>query len=359
MNPKDQMADLPRAIRENLERNRADYEGLIRKTRWRDRPLYLLAGGPTYAAGVGGRYAFEQLLGWPALVREPRDFAAYSLSMVRPGDIVLPITLGEVSPGLLETLHAIKKRGGRVLALTDRSGGPLEGLADGIFTVLTAREHDLSPPSLPARICFQVAIRQIAVLAARLLRPPRPEYDVLDRELAELPRRLEWMFLQLRDGAKALAAAWTADGELLTVGEGFYRSVAIDAAAMVQALASVASRYVASNGDQTPPASGRRTTALFLSGSACRMKKRIHERAAELRIGGAKLLAVTDSNDRALIERSELAVLLPPQSEMTGSVLALAYVAWAAAGFSRGQLGRPAAETPKPEVHGVTTTPKP
>jgi len=53
------------------------------------------------------------------------------------------------------------------------------------------------------------------------------------------------------------------------------------------------------------------------------MKRSIHEFVSEMRKGKQRILAVTDSADRELIDAASVAVLVPPSGEITGSLLAL------------------------------------
>jgi len=75
----------------------------------------------------------------------------------------------------------------------------------------------------------------------------------------------------------------------------------------------------------------RGEVALFLSGSRLRAKRLLQEAAAQIKVKGGKLFSITDTNDRELVNRSEMAVLLPPASEAGGSVLALALLEFMAA----------------------------
>ena len=63
---------------------------------------------------------------------------------------------------------------------------------------------------------------------------------------------------------------------------------------------------------------------MFVSGSRLRAKRLLHVTADEVEAKGCRVFSMTDSNDRELVDRSEMAVLLPQVSEVGGSVLALA-----------------------------------
>jgi DNA-binding MurR/RpiR family transcriptional regulator len=63
---------------------------------------------------------------------------------------------------------------------------------------------------------------------------------------------------------------------------------------------------------------------MFVSGSRLRIKREVHQAAAQIKLKGTRLITLTDTNDRELVDRSEMAILMPPLSEVGGSILALA-----------------------------------
>ena len=70
-----QFLDLPRALREILEKGRPEWEELVRRARWGELPVYMVGCGASFAVGLAGAYAFESLLGWPVVVRTQTGMA--------------------------------------------------------------------------------------------------------------------------------------------------------------------------------------------------------------------------------------------------------------------------------------------
>ena len=70
---------------------------------------------------------------------------------------------------------------------------------------------------------------------------------------------------------------------------------------------------------------------MIVSGSRLRIKRLVHQAAGQITAKGARLISLTDTNDRELVERSEIAILLPPLSEVGGSLLTLALLEFLAA----------------------------
>jgi DNA-binding MurR/RpiR family transcriptional regulator len=92
----------------------------------------------------------------------------------------------------------------------------------------------------------------------------------------------------------------------------------------------------------------REDVAMFVSGSRVRIKREVHQAAAQVKLKGGRLIALTDTNDRELVDRSEMAILVPPLSEVGGSILALALLELLASQMA-GSAGRKPAGRPLPK----------
>jgi glucosamine--fructose-6-phosphate aminotransferase (isomerizing) len=331
MEHREQIMEIPRALRETLEKGRPEYDALVRRTRWGEGPVYLCGCGASALVSPGGAYAFESLLGWPAVAREAKTFESYALSVLRPRSVVLIISASGEAPEALELARAADMRGATVLALTGSSASALARAAEGAF--LTRAE--LADEAATTAVCQHAALIYAALVAAQVLRRPRPQEDLLEEELQELPQRVAWAFTQLLDAIRSLGAELRGLGQFGVVGSGFYLAPALRGAWRMRALAGL--RATAMNALELrswePVKPG--DTFLFLSGARSKMKKVVHEAVARAKIAGARILSVTDKNDRELLERSEVAVLLPSLMEPAGATLTLALLEWLAVEASR------------------------
>jgi DNA-binding MurR/RpiR family transcriptional regulator len=88
---------------------------------------------------------------------------------------------------------------------------------------------------------------------------------------------------------------------------------------------------------------------MFVSGSRLRIKREVHQAAAQIKLKGARLITLTDTNDRELVDRSEIAILMPPLSEVGGSILALALLELLASQMAR-SLEKNPARRPLPKL---------
>ena len=320
METRAKILEIPRLLRDTLEKGAHEYETLIRRVRWGESPIYICGCGASLPLSAAGAYLFEWLAGWPALARSANVFEAYSVLALRARSVVLVISASGEDAESLETARLARLRGAVPLALTRQADSPLAKACEGVFLTRDEGAED----SAAAAVCQLAALCSIALTAACLLKRPSTGLDALDDELKRLPEQMEWSFTQLGDALRSLAGELRALERFWLVGGGLYHPV----------VARMAWRFGASGEIQGIEASDflaghishlrRCEAALFVSGARLRAKRLLHETAAQFKVKGGRLFSMTDTNDRELVNRSDMAVLLPPVSEVGGSVLALA-----------------------------------
>lgn len=339
METRAKILEIPRLLRDTLEKGVHEYETLIRRVRWGESPVYICGCGASLPLGAAGSYLFEWIAGCLALARSAQVFEAYSVLALRPRSIVLVISASGEDAESLETAQLARSRGAVPLALTRSADSPLAKACEGVFLTRDEGAED----SAAAAVCQLAALCRIALTAARLLRRPSAGLELLEDELKRSPEQMEWCFTQLRDALRSLQLELRALDRFWLVGGGLYHSVVARMAWRFCASGQMRAEGVeASDFLSGPlPRLQRGEAAVFVSGSHLRAKRFVHEAAAQFKVNGGKLFSITDTNDRDLADRSDMAVLLPPASEVGGSVLALALLELMAA--SGAKPPRPAA----------------
>jgi DNA-binding MurR/RpiR family transcriptional regulator len=308
------IVNLPRTLADTLEKGQPEYEAILRRTRWGEGPIYLLCRGPAWSAGLTGVHAFETLPGWSAVARSAADFAAYSLTLLRPGLVVIAISPPSESSPVWEVARAARVRGATFLILTSKPESPLAGLANGVLPLRTDNEGN------EAEVCEQAAMSYLGLSAARVFRRHQAQFEVLAEEFSKLPGVMEWMLHQMSDAVSSFASELAACRRVYVLGGGFYHSSALQAEQLfrevgrcVQALDPAESSFL----DRLD----RDSVVLAISGSRCRVKNGIHEALKRIGNSGVKILSITDRNDRELTGISRLAMQLPNLTEMVGAVV--------------------------------------
>jgi len=330
-----EISDIPRALRETLDKGRPEYEELVRRTRWGEGPIYILSDDSSWPCALTGAYAFESLLGWPVVARPASVFLNYGRVMVRPRSIILAISSNADSEALLEAARAARSRGAVLLVLAQPQSSPLVKMADGVFLLRPGAQQE---HGLTALVCQHAALSAIALFAAGILKKHDNQADKLVEEFNQLPRHVEWLFSHLSDAAQSLGSELAKASRVWIVGGGFYHPTALQAAVLLREIAALdaegaeATEFRCRRLEKV----GNDACFLFLSGTRCRIKREIHQGARRAKEKGGNIFSVTDSNDVELADQSKIAILLTVLSEMTGATLMLALLEWLAYQLARG-----------------------
>jgi len=335
MNIRQEILNAPESLRETLEKGRPEYEAVVRATRWTARPLYLVGRGASYIAALAGGLAFESLLGLPVIVRRALDFRAYSASALDARSVLLAVSQSGESRDVLECARAGRRRSATVLALTSSPTTSLAKLADRVLVVRAGEEPE---PRVRTVLCQHAALSAVALLAARLLKPPDPQIASVEEELLSLPGGIERTLTQFRDALRSLAAELAGAKRLSVVGGGFYYPAALQWSRLVEKWLGIPVACFTPDqfSDFHESGAGLRRTpeetpqVVVLSGSRSKLQAQADELARECRKAGTAVFSVTDAADRELAARSSMAVLLPALHELPGSILTLALLDWVA-----------------------------
>ena len=322
METRAKILEIPRLLRDTLEKGVHEYETLIRRVRWGESPVYICGCGASLPLGEAGAYLFEWLAGLPALARSAKVFEAYSVLALRARSVVLAISASGEDPESLEIARLARSRGAVPLALTRRAGSLLAEACDGVFLTRDEGADD----SAALAVCQLAALSSIALTAARLLKGSSAGFGSLEEELKRLPEQMEWSFTQLRDALCSLAQELRTLERFWLVGGGLCHPVVARMAWRFCASGDMKGEGIEASNFLSGPLSyfRRGEAALFVSGSRLRAKRLVYEAAAQVRVKGGRLFAITDTNDRELVNRCEMAVLFPQLGEVGGAVLALA-----------------------------------
>jgi glucosamine--fructose-6-phosphate aminotransferase (isomerizing) len=350
MDLRQQILDTPRALRETFEKGRPEFESLIRRVRWGDGSIFMVGAGSSYIATLTGAHAFETLLGWPVVARPSVDFESYGLAVLRPRSVVLALSNSGETAETLDAARSARTRGAVVLAMTNNPASQLAQMAD---LALLLHAGSPSESGLQTILCQHAALGYLSWVAALTLKRHHQQLDVWKEEFAKLPDHVEWIQTHFADAVRALASELKGLRNLTVVGGGFYYPVALEAAVMLTRLAHAPAegKDVAALQGADLPLASEDSAVLLLSGSHCRLKKKIHAVLAQAKQTRERTYAVTDNNDRELSRAAKLSILLPELSEMTGSILTLALLQSVASQMAR-SLAREVSHTSAPPLPG-------
>lgn len=321
-----EILEVPRALRLMWEKARPQYNALVRRAVWSERPAFVTGKDSGYWAGLTGALAFESLLKLPVLVREPEAFNAYSAPALAMRSLLVAISAsGECEPTLLGAQNA-KKRGATVWGLTANPASRLAVQADAVAPLYL---HEAPENGMQAAFCQHAAMILLALAAARALQRPAAPWEALESELEKLPQNVERVENQFTGGAKTFAAEFSKFPNLWCVGAGFYFPIASQAAKHLREASGILAQGIDPLLFQRllPVLRPSEAGILFISGSRCALKGEIHKAMHEAgKSAGAMIFAITDNDDRQLSEAAAASVLLPTLTEPVGALLSLAFL---------------------------------
>jgi glucosamine--fructose-6-phosphate aminotransferase (isomerizing) len=328
MGNRQQMQEIPGALRLTLEKAHAEYGAVIRKVRWGDGPINVCGAGNCAALGLAAAYALEYFLGLPVIARPVEVFQSYARSLLQPRSVLVMIAAKGEWPEAQELARDALERGCTTVVLTNTPDSPLVKLADHVF--LTRAEGDAESPG--ATVCLHAALNFLAFEAMRVLKKPKQWWDLVEKDFDQLPEKLDWVFTQLPEVVRPVAAELARLPRLSIVGGGFYHYPAWQAARRMRSLAGLPAEGIEATDFWSGLAhfARRDDTILCLSGSQSKIKKLLHRSAAQARLNGARVLSLTDSNDRELAEASDLGILIPSLIETPGCTLTMFMLEWLA-----------------------------
>jgi len=326
VNIKKELMEIPHALQQMLEEGRPQYDALIRRVGWTERPVFIIGDGSSYPAVLSGASAFESLLGVPVVVRRPAAFSAYTTPALAARSLVIVVSGSGDGEETLAAARQAKHCGAIVWAVTADPASDLAKLADATVNYFPGESAAEGAQSV---FCRHAVMLFLAVAAGHVHKGPARHLTELEEELEKLPRHVEWVLNQISDAGRALATELSALPKVFVVGGGPFHPVALQAADQLGKLAGMnASGFELLDFQEAfhrPPQPGE--GILYLSSSRCGLKAQVHESVREFRHkADQKIFAITDGNDRQLSERATLAVLLPVLTEAGAALLALAFL---------------------------------
>jgi fructoselysine-6-P-deglycase FrlB-like protein len=320
-----EILEIPRALRMMWEKGRPQYDALVRRAAWSERPVFIIGSGSCYFAALTGGYAFESLLKLPVVVKTPEAFCAYTCSTLALRSLLIAVSASGECEKTLEAAQEAKKHGAMIWGLTANRASGLGTLADGVAPLYL---HEGPVDGMQSALCQHAATLFLALAAARILGRPGA-LEAQEAELERLPEDIERIHNQFTDAARALAGEIRNLPRVVLTGGGLYHPVALQAAHHLGRLAGLPAvgfellQFRDAGFSLIEKDSG----VVVLSGSRGALKAEVHRMGRDTgKRASGRFFAITDSSDQPLSDSATMSVLLPAMREPTGALLALAFL---------------------------------
>ncbi len=321
---KNPAAEISRTLASVLEKEK-EFSAFARRTPWGDGPVTFVGSRASYPACLTAAAAWEAHLGVPAMARVEAEFLAYSLDALPPRAVVFVIPPLEEGEAMRSAERALKVKGARLLTLSGQPENLPANAAEGVLPLAVTAEAQSSSTSALLR---HATLAYLALVAARILKPSNEGRRREEDEFQKLPEEAERTVRQWSDALEAFGDEVKGAGRLFLAGGGRFFAVALEIARQFDQASGI--EVLAQDVSQADsPRLQPDERAIVLSCSRCRVNVQVHRWAGGMRKAGGAIVAITDTPDTGLLDKSRLSLLLPAFGETAASILQLAVAgAW-------------------------------
>jgi len=291
--------------------------------------VVLVACGTSYHAALVGRLMIERLTGLPADVGLASEFR-YADPVLGADTLVIGISQSGETADTLGAVKEARRRGARVLAITNVVGSAITRECDGI--IYTHAGPEISVASSKT-FTTTLAATYLLALAVGRGRGYLSEMDGIKRieDLLEIPRQMEAALAA--DGAvAALAAELAVYDNVLYLGRGVQHAVALEGALKLKEIAYIhAEGYAGGEMKHGPIALIDERMPVIALAPRDSSYDRMVSNIEEVRARQGRIIAVGDAGDAQLCQRADAILPIPPAPDLLAplvSVLPLQLLAY-------------------------------
>ena len=245
----------------------------------------------------------------------------YRNPVVGPGDLVIGITQSGETADTLAAMRLARKRGAKLLAITNVMGSQATREADGVL--FTRAGQEVSVAATKTFTC-QVAVLYLLALRLAELRGALGPQEIrrLIGELKALPHKVESLLASI-DVAE-IAEAHKDSEFFLYLGRHAGRAVALEGALKLKEISYVATdAYAAGEMKHGPIALLDQSTPVVCVATQSPVLEKMVSNMQEVRARGAHVIAVATEGDLTIGEHAEQVIRIPNSDWMLQPLLAV------------------------------------
>jgi glutamine---fructose-6-phosphate transaminase (isomerizing) len=286
------------------------------------RRIVIVACGTSYHAGLIGRYAIEEWARIPVDVEIASEYR-YRNPVVGPDDLVIGISQSGETLDTLAAMRTARERGATVLAVTNIMGSQATRDADGVLYTRAGLEIGVAATKT---FVSQVAAMYLLALRLAELRGTISS-ERLVATIAELKRLPHLISELLAQGAQAAVriADTTYDADFfLYLGRHVGLPVALEGALKLKEISYIATdAYAAGEMKHGPIALLDESTPVVVVATESPVLEKIISNMQEVRVRGARVIAVATEGDEAIAEHADQLIRVPRTDWMLAPLLAV------------------------------------
>src|SRR3954447_12782556 len=280
------------------------------------------ACGPSYHAGLIGRYALEQWARVPVEMDVASEYR-YRDPVVGPDDLVIGITQSGETADTLAAMRLARERGARVMALTNIMGSQATRDAD---TVLFTRAGLEIGVAATKTFTAQVAAMYLLGLWLARIRGTLPAERIAElvAELKRIPSMIGRRIVSVDDGVEAIAAAEHQGRFFLYLGRNIGLPVCLEGALKMKEISYIPSdAYAAGEMKHGPIALLDESTPVVCVATDSPTLDKVLSNMAEVRARGADVIAIATEGNTHVAEVADQTLFVPETDWVLQPILAV------------------------------------
>jgi glucosamine--fructose-6-phosphate aminotransferase (isomerizing) len=285
------------------------------------RQVWITACGTAYHAGLVGRWLIEH---WARIPAEP-DLASelrYRDPLIGPHTLAVAISQSGETADTLAAVRELRRRGARVVAVTNVMGSTLSREADDVLYIRAGPE--IAVASSKAYVSMLVALQMLALdLALRRQAMSRDDAAAVVAAMKALPAQAQQV-LERAPQVEALARGIADREHVFFIGRGLDYAVALEGSLKLKEISYVHSEALAAgelkHGTLALVAPGVPVVALV---TQRHVYEKILSNIQEVKARGGQVIAVAYDDDAEIAQHADTVVRIPPTRDELAPVLAI------------------------------------
>ncbi|MET0511572.1 MAG: glutamine--fructose-6-phosphate transaminase (isomerizing) [Thermoleophilaceae bacterium] len=283
------------------------------------RRVVIVACGTSYHAGLTGRYAIE----WWSRVPVEMDVASefrYRNPVLDERDLVIGITQSGETADTLAAMRLARKRGAKVLAVTNVMGSQATRDADGV--IYTRAGLEIGVAATKTFVAQVTAMQVFALKLAGLRGTLEPEVTHnLIADLRRLPGLIARLLEDVDEPVRRIADRWKDAGFFLYLGRHVGLSICLEGALKLKEISYIPTdAYAAGEMKHGPIALLDEQTPVVCVATDSPVLEKVASNIAEVQARGAHVIAVTTEGTRV---DAEECIAVPSTDWLLQPVLAI------------------------------------
>jgi glucosamine--fructose-6-phosphate aminotransferase (isomerizing) len=286
----------------------------------RARRVILLGCGTSFHAGLVGEYMIEEHARIPVEVEYASEFR-YRKPLIEPNTIVFAISQSGETIDTLSAMREAKKKGARVLGITNVVGSTIARESDGGVYIHAGPEIGVA--STKAFTSQVTALAILTLLLGRMRELSRDDGQRIVQALRRIPEQVEQILSQ-EDKIRRLAEAYAGHSNFLYLGRGYNYPIALEGALKLKEISYIhAEGYPAAEMKHGPIALIDKNMPVVVLCTQDATYEKIKGNIQEVKARSGRVLAVVTDGDTAIEEMADHVITVPRTLDLLSPLLSV------------------------------------